>query len=209
MFDLDYTLWPFWVDTHPTAPIKPVPVAAVKPPGTVVAAAAATSVAVNDKWGETYAFYPDVPSILWILPRLGIRVGVASRTHAPDLGREMLKLMIITPPPTQTLDDSSSSGGYMSSSSAKKEQKPRKALDLFDAGLEIYPSSKIPHMKALAKRNGIAFEDFLFFDDEMRNKEVESLGVTMHHVPHGLSWREFDRGIAEWRRRWRMRQEED
>jgi magnesium-dependent phosphatase 1 len=42
----------------------------------------------------------------------------------------------------------------------------------------------------------------LFFDDEARNAEVESLGVTFvlvgsDGVTHGL----FDRGIEEWRRR--------
>jgi magnesium-dependent phosphatase 1 len=210
VFDLDYTLWPFWVDTHPTAPIKPQPLPPPSSPSlnsttaTATAAAtaspaAATSVAVVDKYGETYAFYPDVPSMLWILPRMGVRIAIASRTHAPDLGKEMLKLMVVTPPPPG--DDASGSSAAGAGVQSKKDLKPRRALDLFDGGMEIYPGAKIPHMQALARRNGVAFEDMLFFDDESRNKEVERLGVTMQLVPSGMSWRELESGVEEWRRR--------
>lgn len=48
VFDLDYTLWAFWVDTHVTPPIKAVE----------------GGREVKDKWGEQYGFYQDVPDIL-------------------------------------------------------------------------------------------------------------------------------------------------
>ena len=41
----------------------------------------------------------------------------------------------------------------------------------------------------------------LFFDDEVRNRNVESLGVVMCLVRDGVSWGEVERGIREWRKR--------
>ncbi len=42
----------------------------------------------------------------------------------------------------------------------------------------------------------------LFFDDEARNAEVESLGVTFVLVgSDGVTHSLFERGIEEWRRR--------
>jgi len=77
VFDLDYTLWPFWVDTHATPPLKASP----------------AHDHVKDRLGESYAFYSEVPSILYALRERGILVAAASRTSAPDLAREMLRLL--------------------------------------------------------------------------------------------------------------------
>jgi magnesium-dependent phosphatase 1 len=48
VFDIDYTIWPFWVDTHLTPPLK-----AVK-----------NGSKVQDRYRESFEFYEDVPSIL-------------------------------------------------------------------------------------------------------------------------------------------------
>jgi magnesium-dependent phosphatase 1 len=48
VFDMDYTLWNFWTDTHLTPPLK-----AVK-----------NGFKVQDRYRESFEFYEDVPSIL-------------------------------------------------------------------------------------------------------------------------------------------------
>ncbi|KAL7629152.1 hypothetical protein AAE478_000671 [Parahypoxylon ruwenzoriense] len=185
VFDLDYTLWPFWVDTHVYPPLRPNPARS----------------ACTDKVGETFSFYDDVPSVLHGLSRAGVRLGVASRTHAPDLGREMLKLLHVPPASTLLENTALEDGGGSSSSSSKKDNKTRKAVEFFDAGIEIYPSSKIRHFEALGKKTGVPYTEMLFFDDESRNRDTESLGVTMWLVRDGVSWSEVVSGIQEWRRR--------
>ncbi|CZT45531.1 related to magnesium dependent phosphatase [Rhynchosporium secalis] len=162
VFDLDYTLWPFWVDTHVTPPLK----------------AASTHDSVKDRTGESFSFYDEVPSILSSLLENGIKVGAASRTSSPDLGREMLRLLHIS----------------------DAEGKKRKASEFFDH-MEIYPGSKITHFNKLQRATGLRFEDMLFFDDESRNKNVESLGVTMYLVRDGVNRAEVENGIKLWRKR--------
>ncbi|KAK1959971.1 magnesium-dependent phosphatase-1 [Colletotrichum sublineola] len=180
VFDLDYTLWPFWVDTHVAAPLK----------------ANAAHAAVADRHGESFAFYPDVPSVLYTMPLAGVRMAVASRTSAPDLARDMLKLLHVPPPGAEEYG-----GGGGGSGSGGKKDKAKRALDCFDGPLEIYPSSKIKHFEAIARKTGIAYTDMLFFDDESRNRETESLGVTMHLVRDGVTWAEMEKGVTEWRKR--------
>jgi magnesium-dependent phosphatase 1 len=213
VFDLDYTLWPFWVDTHVYAPLR---------------AANSQHSACIDKVGETFSFYTDVPGVLHGLSLCGVRLAVASRTHAPELGRDMLKLLHV-PGVTSALANSTSAGRSASAASTagadgedgvnpgsnvgnasgkdkdkdkdKSKEKSRKAIDFFDAGLEIYPSSKIRHFEAIHRRTGIPFTEMLFFDDESRNRDTESLGVTMWLVRDGVTWAEVENGIREWRRR--------
>jgi magnesium-dependent phosphatase 1 len=113
------------------------------------------------------------------LKQKGILIGAASRTHAPDLGREMLKLLKIP---------------SSSSSSASR------AIDYFDH-LQIYPGNKTTHFERIQRDSGIAFEDMLFFDDESRNKNVEVLGVVMQLVRDGVTISEVDAGVRSWRKR--------
>ncbi|KAF2690040.1 magnesium-dependent phosphatase-1 [Lentithecium fluviatile CBS 122367] len=163
VFDLDYTLWPFWVDTHVTGPIK----------------AQEGGLKVKDRFGEAYSFYPDVGGVLDALKQKSIIIAAASRTHAPDLGREMLKLLKIP------------------SSSSSSSQR---AIDYFDH-LQIYPGSKTTHFERIHRDTGIAYEEMLFFDDEARNKNVEVLGVVMWLVRDGVMREEVDKGVRSWRKR--------
>lgn len=178
VFDLDYTLWPFWIDTHVSGSLKPVP--DPDNSGNITAAV--------DRAGERFAFYRDISSILHTLRNVipDVQLAVASRTCAPDLAKELLKMLHI--PET---------AGFGSGSASKK---PRKAYEMFDGGLEMYPTSKLRHMEALQKKTGIPYEQFLFFDDEMRNRDTERLGVTMWLVKDGVSWSEIEWGIQQWRK---------
>ncbi|KAI4909861.1 uncharacterized protein J4E92_010477 [Alternaria infectoria] len=162
VFDLDYTLWPFWVDTHVTPPLKPVE----------------GGLKVKDKYGEGFGFYNDVGGVLEALKHKNILIAAASRTCAPDLGREMLKLLKIP-----------SANGSSS-----------RAIDYFDH-MQIYPGSKTTHFQRIHRDSGIEYEDMLFFDDESRNKNVEVLGVTMQLIKDGVTRDEIDRGVQSWRKR--------
>jgi magnesium-dependent phosphatase 1 len=171
VFDLDYTLWPFWIDTHVLPPLKPSP----------------DHAAAFDRRSEAFSFYADVPAILLALPALGVRTAVASRTQAEALARDLLRMLWLVP-----------EGVVEEKAVAKSKQY---AWDAFDAGLEMYDRDKVHHFQAIQARTGIAYEDMLFFDDEERNFTTEKLGVTMWLVRDGVTWDEFERGVAEWRKR--------
>ena len=122
------------------------------------------------------------------LKQKGILIGAASRTHAPDLGREMLRLLKI---PHSSASSSSS----------------QRAIDYFDH-LQIYPGNKQTHFERIHKDSGIPYEEMLFFDDESRNKNVEVLGVVMHLVRDGVSLKAIDSGVRAWRKRHNRVQDE-
>ncbi|KAL4972549.1 acid phosphatase-domain-containing protein [Aspergillus desertorum] len=178
-FDLDYTLWPFWVDTHVTPPIK----------------ARDNNSRCTDKWNESFAFYPHVNSIITSCKSRSIPLALASRTHAPDLARDMLKQLHIIP-------------NFSDNPSANKVRTVR-ALDYFDY-IQIFPATKTQHFARIQQASGIAYEDMLFFDDEARNRNVETeLGVTFLLVRDGMTREEVDKGVWAWRRRKGIRQNQN
>ncbi|KAL4249006.1 HAD superfamily protein [Abortiporus biennis] len=168
-FDLDYTLWDLWIDTHVTPPLK---------------SDGKTLNLVVDKYGEKIKFYPHVPEILHRLRNADDEVVIAacSRTSAPALARSALSLLLVPP------------------GAGHKHSAPTRATEFFKFQ-EIYPGSKLTHFRRLHEKTGIPYSEMLFFDDEHRNKEVESLGVTFCLVKRGLDDLTFEHGLAEWRKR--------
>ncbi|XP_048780938.1 magnesium-dependent phosphatase 1-like isoform X2 [Ostrea edulis] len=74
VFDLDYTLWPFWIDTHYDAPFTKI-----------------SNTDVKDCHGRQVPYYQAVPRVLQNLKRDGIMVGVASRTSCTSEARELIQ----------------------------------------------------------------------------------------------------------------------
>ncbi len=179
VFDLDYTLWPLWVDTHVDSPLRRR--------GNDVNR-------VYDRNGQPLSFFPHVASILFWLKRRGIPIAAASRTSAPSVARQALSGLYLAddssliPNPTQT--------------GAQGTEPPKlvKAIDLFDYQ-EIYPGSKITHFRKLHADSAIPYQDMIFFDDEYRNAEVASkLGVHFVEVGHqGTDVGLVEKAVREWR----------
>jgi magnesium-dependent phosphatase 1 len=113
-------------------------------------------------------------------------VAAASRTDAPDLAREMLKLLKVPTKPVQLPPSGSTNTA--------------KAIEFFDH-IQIFPGSKMAHFEQLRRETGIAYERMIFFDDESRNKEVEDLGVVMYLARQGITNDEVDKGVLSWRKR--------
>ncbi|WVR09302.1 magnesium-dependent phosphatase-1 [Kwoniella sp. DSM 27419] len=163
-FDLDYTLWDLWIDTHISPPLKRQ--------GDVLNQ-------LIDRRRNELSFYREVPSILAELKRRRIHIAAASRTSAPDLAREALGLLLVP----------SEQGEHV------------KAVSYFNT-MEIYPGSKLRHFKEIHRKTGIPYDQMLFFDDEHRNFETESLGVTMQLVPPtGTDKKLLKEGLDKWRKR--------
>ncbi|KAK6455732.1 magnesium-dependent phosphatase-1 [Scheffersomyces xylosifermentans] len=78
VFDLDYTLWPCWCDTHVIAPFNVV-----------------SKREVVDRYGFSLSFYRDVESIILELAENDVVIIGASRTATPHIAKELLTLLHI------------------------------------------------------------------------------------------------------------------
>ncbi|XP_042857805.1 magnesium-dependent phosphatase 1-like [Penaeus japonicus] len=74
-FDLDYTLWPFWVDTHVTPPFQK------DKKGQIV-----------DRWNKKVKPYKEAAEILKELHAEGYAIAVASRTGEINGANQLLNL---------------------------------------------------------------------------------------------------------------------
>ncbi|KAF8274641.1 magnesium-dependent phosphatase-1 [Lactarius quietus] len=81
-FDLDYTLWPLWIDSHFSSPLE---------------RDGDTWNEVHDRYGSIVAFYDDVPQILHRLRAAGVVIAACSRTTASALARQALSLLLVPP----------------------------------------------------------------------------------------------------------------
>ncbi|KAL6076019.1 hypothetical protein STEG23_007626 [Scotinomys teguina] len=72
---LDYTLWPFWVDTHVDPPFHK-----------------SSDGTVRDRRGQNIRLYPEVPEVLERLQSLGVPVAAASRTGEIEGANQLLEL---------------------------------------------------------------------------------------------------------------------
>uniref|UniRef100_A0ABM5EJ91 Magnesium-dependent phosphatase 1 isoform X2 n=1 Tax=Pogona vitticeps TaxID=103695 RepID=A0ABM5EJ91_9SAUR len=76
VFDLDYTLWPFWVDTHVDPPFRK-----------------SSDGTVRDRNGRLVNLYPEVPAVLQQLHSAGISMAAASRTGEVRGATQLLDLL--------------------------------------------------------------------------------------------------------------------
>ncbi|ORX67671.1 hypothetical protein DL89DRAFT_269434, partial [Linderina pennispora] len=74
VFDLDFTLWSCWIDTHTNGP--PYRLAANNK--------------VKDRYGDTMELFSDVPRVLDLIMQLpNTRIGIASRTDRAEWAKQI------------------------------------------------------------------------------------------------------------------------
>ncbi|KAL1915733.1 uncharacterized protein VTP21DRAFT_6492 [Calcarisporiella thermophila] len=82
VFDLDFTLWPLWIDTHISGP--PFKIDSKR------------TACVTSCENEPVQLYKDVPAILHAIKNMkDVKIGIASRTHEPLWAKQILEIMPI------------------------------------------------------------------------------------------------------------------
>lgn len=166
-WDLDYTVWPCYCDTHITPPLRPE----VNSDGQVLE--------IVDARGYKVALYKEIPRIMEDLKMHGVKLLSASRTWAPDIAIEMLKVFKIKV-----------NGDIVT------------LFSLFD-DLNWGDHSKVNHIRSGVKHvygnDNLKSLKICLFDDESRNRDVERYGVKYLHIKdpvQGPDWKMYESYLA-------------
>ncbi|KAL5513924.1 hypothetical protein ACEPAG_2685 [Sanghuangporus baumii] len=126
-FDLDYTLWDLWIDTHVDGPLR---------------REGNKTNEVLDRYGQPITFYPEVPSVLHRLRFSGVKIAACSRTCAPKLAREALNLLLVPPSKAEPSEAPKSAIEYFD----ELEIYPGSKISHFR---ELHKRTKIPYSQML------------------------------------------------------------
>lgn len=177
-FDLDYTLWSGWIDTHYTAPLRrPTPNALNQ---------------LLDKNDKRLSLYPSVSRILHKLQQSQTHVAAVSRTDTPDLTRDALAMLLVPPPKERPRERPQRAIDFFESLEIYPESK-RVHFS------ELHKKTSIPYSTMLFFAGDTS--------EFPSNSEVQQLGVTFIPVDpkRGITEAVVDEGVREWRRRRRAR----
>ncbi|KAJ3079164.1 hypothetical protein HK102_003990, partial [Quaeritorhiza haematococci] len=158
VFDLDYTLWPFFLHAHTAGP----PFSVSKDEAHVV-----------DVAGRAIKLFPEVVRVIRTVreQRPGTRFAIASRARPPEWAINVLSLLRIPlqipapPSPTPTANTTPSSAT------------PTLYSLLTAIEIDPTPHTKIPHLRSIHSTTRIPYESMLFFDDEPRNVRDARTGL--------------------------------
>ncbi|CAH6721483.1 putative magnesium-dependent phosphatase [[Candida] jaroonii] len=132
---------------------------------------------IVDSYGYKLKLYKDVPGIIKELKDNGVTIISASRTPTVHIAKELISHIKIDNIPMKDYFHSSQWG----------------------------TGSKTRHIKNAAKELGLEKElangEFILYDDEYRNKDVNSIGckfVYLRDTDYGLTRELFEKGLKEY-----------
>lgn len=132
---------------------------------------------IVDSYGYKLSLYKDVPGIIQELADNGVAIISASRTPTQHIAKQMISHIRIGSKPMKDYFASSQWG----------------------------TTTKTRHINRAAQELGLESElkngEFILFDDEYRNKDVNSIGcefVYIRDTDKGLTRSIFEQGLKEW-----------
>ncbi|KAH3901801.1 related to Putative magnesium-dependent phosphatase YER134C [Saccharomycodes ludwigii] len=179
-FDLDYTVWPCYCDTHLSPPFKPIATEKQQKNGIVTR--------VVDSYGYELEYFPDIPRILIDLHKNGVKLVTASRTWAPNIAIELLHMFTIQIEDGATSNAPNNIISLYDIFDAFQWGDHSKQHHINNALNELYPTVDGDNNKEKKKNN----LRVVLFDDERRNIEVEKRKgckfVFVKNPDEGLTW---------------------